>query len=187
MRMQRASILFFLSLFLITPGVPAASKPSGAVSMACSTQKKILVVRVGGTDVKTYTVAVGTKVKPTPMGRFTVRHIVWNPGWVPPDEKWAKGKKPAKPGDPKNPMKVVKIFFQEPDYYIHGTDKDDSLGGAASHGCLRMSESDVASLARLVMERGGAPKTDAWFRTVMNGDSSADVRLPRAIPLRIAP
>jgi lipoprotein-anchoring transpeptidase ErfK/SrfK len=153
--------------------------------MAASTQKKILVVRLGGTDVKTYTIAVGLKSKPTPAGRFSVRHIVWNPGWVPPNEKWAKGKKPAKPGDPKNPMKVVKIFFQEPDYYIHGTDDEDSLGGRASHGCIRMSESDVAELARYLMEHTGVKQSDAWYQKVISGGATADVKLPQSVPFVI--
>jgi lipoprotein-anchoring transpeptidase ErfK/SrfK len=160
---------------------------TGTLNLYASLSHRVLVVGVGHTPIKRYEVAIGTKDHPTPQGLFGIRHIVWNPGWHPPNAAWAKDKQPTAPGDPNNPMKVVKLFFQEPDYYIHGTDKDDSLGGAASHGCLRMSESDVASLARLVMERGGSPKTDAWFRTVMNGDSSADVRLPTGIPLRIAP
>src|ERR1041385_9507144 len=88
----------------------ANSVVSGPLSMASSTEKKILVVRIGATDVRHYDVAVGTKAHPTPMGRFTVKHIVWNPAWVPPDAKWAKGKKPAAPGDPKNPMRAVKIL-----------------------------------------------------------------------------
>jgi lipoprotein-anchoring transpeptidase ErfK/SrfK len=168
-------------------GAPRVVKAptDGPLNMYASLSQRVLVVGVGKNPIKRYPVAVGTKAHPTPQGLFSIQHIVWNPGWHPPNAAWAKDKKPAAPGDPDNPMKVVKLFIQEPDYYIHGTDKDDSLGGAASHGCLRMSESDVASLARLVMERGGAAKTDAWFKTVMNGDSSADVRLPRSIPLRI--
>ena len=170
-------------------GAPKAVKApaSGPLNLYASLSQRVIVVGVGHTPIKRYNVAIGTKAYPTPQGLFTIRHIVWNPSWHPPNSAWAKGKEAARPGDPENPMKVVKLFFQEPDYYIHGTDKDESLGGAASHGCLRMSQSDVASLARLVMERGGAPKTDAWFRAVINGDSSADVRLPRGIPLRIAP
>ncbi|MEA2572532.1 MAG: L,D-transpeptidase ErfK/SrfK [Acidobacteriota bacterium] len=179
--MRRASILSLLSILLIARGLPAAGKTSGPLSMAASTQKKILVVRIGATDVKTYTIAVGLKSKPTPTGRFTVRHIVWNPGWVPPNEKWAKGKKPANPGDPKNPMKVVKIFFQEPDYYIHGTDDEDSLGGRASHGCIRMAESDVAELARYLMEQSGAKQSDAWYDKVISGGATADVKLPQPV------
>ena len=158
---------------------------SGPLSIAVSTQKKILVVRMGGADVKTYDVAVGTKAKPTPMGRFSISHIVWNPAWHPPAEKWAKGKKPAAPNDPKNPMKVVKLFFQEPDYYIHGTDKESQLGGAASHGCIRMSQSDVYEFARLLQERGGAAKPADWYQRTINRGLTASVMLPKAIPIVI--
>jgi lipoprotein-anchoring transpeptidase ErfK/SrfK len=153
--------------------------------MAVSTQKKILVVRLNGQEVKRYDVAVGTSKHPTPLGRFGVRHIVWNPAWVPPKANWSKGKQPAAPNDPKNPMKVVKLFFQEPDYYIHGTDQEDTLGAAASHGCIRMAQADVYDLARFVMQNGGAPRSNDWYNQVINGTTPADVRLPKAIPLVI--
>ena len=169
-----------LSLFLLA-GAPAPQP----LSMAVSTQKKILVVRVNGQDVKRYDVAVGTPKHATPMGRFGVRHIVWNPAWVPPNAKWSKGKQPAAPNDPKNPMKVVKLFFQEPDYYIHGTDQEDTLGAAASHGCIRMAQQDVYDLARYIMQNGGAPHSDDWYNNVINGTKPADVRLPKAVPLVI--
>lgn len=172
-----------ISLFLMA-GAPTPA--SGPLSIAVSTQKKILVVRIGAQDVKKYDVAVGTKKYPTPMGRFGVRHIVWNPKWVPPpDAKWAKGKQPTAPDDPKNPMKVVKLFFNEPDYYIHGTDQEDTIGAAASHGCIRMAQADVYDLARFVMQNGGAPKSDAWYYNVINTMTPADVQLPKAIPLVI--
>jgi len=58
---------------------------SGPLTMAASTEKKILVVRIGGH----YDTAVGSKKHPTRGGRFVVRHIVWNPAWVPPDAGWA--------------------------------------------------------------------------------------------------
>lgn len=173
-------IALFLSVLLLS-GSPAPSQ----LSMAVSTQKKILVVRINGQDVKKYDVAVGTKLHPTPMGRFGVRHIVWNPKWVPPKANWSKGKQPTAPGDPKNPMKVVKLFFQEPDYYVHGTDQEDTLGAAASHGCIRMAQADVYDLARFLMQNGGAPHDDAWYNDVINGSKPADVQLPKAIPLVI--
>lgn len=170
-----------LGTFLSVKSAPA----TGAVTLACSTQKHILVVRVDGRDVRTYDVAVGTKKYPTPTGSFTIRHIVWNPAWHPPDAKWAKGKKAAQPGDPKNPMKVVKIFFRDPDYYIHGTDDEDSLGGAASHGCIRMATSDVEELGRFLMDRGGLPQSGDWYDQVMSGRKPADVRLTQGIPIVI--
>jgi lipoprotein-anchoring transpeptidase ErfK/SrfK len=162
-----------------------SAAPTSPLSIAVSTQKRILVVRLNGQDVKTYQVAVGTKTKPTPTGAYTIRHIVWNPAWHPPDAKWAKGKKPAGPGDPKNPMKVVKIFFREPDYYIHGTEDEDSLGTAASHGCVRMATNDVEELGRFIMDNAGAPQSDDWFAQVINGSKPADVRLPAGVPIVI--
>ena len=158
---------------------------SGPLSIASSTEKKILVVRIGGTDVRHYDVAVGTRTHPTPMGRFTVKHIVWNPAWVPPNAGWAKGKKPAQPGDPKNPMRAVKIFFQEPDYYIHGTNDPDSIGAATSHGCIRMAESDAVDLAKYLMEHAGAQHDDSWYDTVQASATPTDINLPHGVPMAI--
>jgi lipoprotein-anchoring transpeptidase ErfK/SrfK len=180
--MKRLLILVILTLFATAA---PAEVVSGPLTMAVSTKKKILVVRIGATDVKRYSVAVGSKGHPTPNGRFVVRHIVWNPAWHPPDAKWAKGKTAKPPGHPDNPMKVVKIFFQEPDYYIHGTDDEDSLGEAASHGCIRMSESDVFQLARYLQEHAGAPKPDSWYEAVTEAGRPASVVLPRGVPTAI--
>ena len=81
---------------------------------------RMLVAQRGDSTLKTYAVAVGQDEYPTPIGSFRIRMIVWNPSWrPPPGADWAKGKTAKDPGDPRNPMKVVKIFFQEPDYYIH--------------------------------------------------------------------
>jgi lipoprotein-anchoring transpeptidase ErfK/SrfK len=180
-----------LSIFPATRSAAASKQTaavSGAVTLACSTKKHILVVRIGGQDVKTYDVAVGTKKYPTPMGTFSIRHIVWNPAWQPPPgAKWAKGKQATAPGDPKNPMKIVKIFFRDPDYYIHGTDDEDSLGGAASHGCIRMATSDVEELGRFIMDHAGLVESDEWYQQVMSGTRPADVKLPVSVPIVIGP
>ncbi|MCU1245304.1 MAG: ErfK/YbiS/YcfS/YnhG family protein [Acidobacteria bacterium] len=159
------------------------SIPAGALSLAASLGKNILVVRVNGRDVKTFPISVGVKAHQTPQGHFGIRHIVWNPSWHPPKAGWAKNKQAAAPGTKANPMKVVKIFFQEPDYYIHGTDHESALGGAASHGCIRMSQSDVYSLGRLLQERGGAPRQPDWYARVVNGGQTASVMLPKGVPI----
>src|SRR5205823_7463270 len=119
-------------------------------------------------------------------GNFHIRRIVWNPAWVPPAVSWARDKKPEAPGASKNPMKVVKIFFQEPDYYIHGTDEVESLGEAASHGCLRMHPDDAYTLARFLMERGGQPRDESWFWRILHFRSETKtVYLQNPIPLTI--
>jgi lipoprotein-anchoring transpeptidase ErfK/SrfK len=174
-----------LALFLLLEPVDTPVVISGPLSVAASTEKRILVVRIGATDVRQYNIAVGTKKKPTPMGRFAIRHLVWNPAWVPPNAGWAKGKKPAAPGDPKNPMRAVKIFFQEPDYYIHGTNDEESIGEAASHGCIRMAEVDAVDLARYLMEHAGAPHDASWYDAVQASAKPTDVRLQGGIPIAI--
>jgi murein L,D-transpeptidase YcbB/YkuD len=65
-------------------------------------------------------------------------------------------------------MKVAKIFFREPDYYIHGTGQVNSLGDAASHGCLRMDPDEVAELAQFLMNNGGQPREEGWFSRVIH-------------------
>lgn len=61
--------------------------------------------------------------------------MTWNPSWTPPpDAVWAKGKTAKDPGSRSNPMKVVKIFFKEPDDSIHGASDVESLGSAVSLG-----------------------------------------------------
>jgi lipoprotein-anchoring transpeptidase ErfK/SrfK len=109
-----------------------------------------------GEVVRTYSVAVGRPSNPTPTGTFRTGRIVWNPGWVPPNSDWAKDEIPREPGDPKNPMVGVKIYFREPAYYIHGTNAPASIGSAASRGCIRMHPDEAKSLARWIQEQGGS-------------------------------
>ena len=140
---------------------------------------------VDGDVVETFTVAVGKEKNPTPEGEFKIKKVIWNPSWRPPDAKWAKGKTPKPPGHPDNPMKRVKMFFKEPDYYIHGTDEDESLGKAASHGCIRMDEEDVTRLGQLVMEYGGKPMPEPWYRRIFRSRSSKVVFLEEPVEFEI--
>jgi lipoprotein-anchoring transpeptidase ErfK/SrfK len=142
---------------------------AGGIRLAADLSARTLQVIGANGVIKTFPVAVGSPKYPTPPGSYSIRKIVWNPSWTPPpDAKWAKNKTAKDPGEPGNPMKVAKIFFKEPDYYIHGTGETNSLGSAASHGCLRMDPDDVAELARFLMENGGQAKEEGWFSRVMH-------------------
>jgi lipoprotein-anchoring transpeptidase ErfK/SrfK len=138
--------------------------------------------------VLSFPIAIGLPQHPTPTGSFLIRKIVWNPAWVPPDEKWARRDRPRAPGDPYNPMRLVKIYFRPPDYYIHGTPYVGSLGKAASHGCLRMDPVDAAEVAQYVMEHGGQPRDENWFWRVIHARSQTrTVNLRNPIPITIVP
>lgn len=80
-------------------------------------------------------------------------------------------------------MKMVKIFFQEPDYYIHGTGAVESLGEAASHGCLRMDPNDAAEVALMVMEHGGVARD--WVKGVLHLGEQRTVTVQQAAPLTV--
>ena len=136
-------------------------------------------------EIASYRVSVGSPEHPTPTGGFGIRRMVWNPRWVPPDSPWAKGARARAPGDPANPMQVVKIFFREPAYYIHGTPSENSLGEAASHGCLRMAPDDVKELGLLLMERTGDTRGRGWVDDVLAGDLSEEVLLAREVPIEV--
>lgn len=160
--------------------------PSGPFSLVVDLSERELYVMRGDEVERTYPVAIGQPRHPTPRGAFGVRRLVWNPRWVPPDAAWARNRRAREPGDPRNPMGRVKIFFRAPDYYIHGTHQEDSLGQAESHGCIRMRNADVIELARLVMEQGGAPRSPNWFQRVVNRvRSTEEVRLSSPVTLRV--
>ena len=185
------------SAILLGAAVPAmagstdteASRGAAAVSGFSLTidlsDRKLYVVEDGET-VESYSVAIGKPKHPTPRGSFAARRIVWNPRWVPPNERWARNKAARAPGDPRNPMGRVKIFFSDPDYYIHGTRDVDSLGEAESHGCVRMRNSEVIALAKRVMANGGARRDPSWFRRVLNRvTSTQEVRLSEPVAVRV--
>jgi len=134
-----------------------------------------------------YPISPGTAKYPTPTGQYSIRKLVWNPRWTPPPgAAWARKETAKAPGEPGNPMKVVKIFFQEPDYYIHGTGWTSRLGEPASHGCIRMDPEHVAEVAKYVMEHGGQPREESWFWRILHFRSEEKpIYLRNPIPLTV--
>jgi lipoprotein-anchoring transpeptidase ErfK/SrfK len=168
-------------------GLGALRTPAtdGTLSLEASVGARTLTVLRDGEVVKRYDIAVGKDNHPTPRGQFQIQKIVWNPAWVPPDEKWARGKSPKAPGHPANPMKLVKIFWKEPDYYIHGTGDIESLGSAASHGCLRMDPDEAGELALMVMENAGQFRDWDWVKGILHIGEQRTVRLATPTPITV--
>jgi lipoprotein-anchoring transpeptidase ErfK/SrfK len=173
--------LIFLTLTCLLWSLPAF----GELRLEISLSDRELVAVADGEILERFPVAVGDEDYPTPEGNFTIRKVIWNPAWVPPDSKWARGKSPKGPGDPDNPMKRVKMFFKEPDYYIHGTGDEGSLGKAESHGCIRMATDDVTRLAQLVMEHGGKPMPQPWYKRIFRRKITQVVYLEAPISVEI--
>ena len=132
-----------------------SSATDAPIKLEVSLSARELRVIEHGSNVVTYGVAVGRPKHRTPTGTFRTGDIVWNPAWVPPPTDWAANKTYQPPGAASNPMQAVKIYFQAPYYFIHGTNNPESIGEAASHGCIRMVPDDASALARRIERAGG--------------------------------
>jgi lipoprotein-anchoring transpeptidase ErfK/SrfK len=95
---------------------------------------------------KTYTVAVGQEGLETPAGLYHIQEKQENPSWHVPNSAWA-GSLAGQviPPGPADPIKARWMGIFE-GAGIHGTEEVESLGSAASHGCVRMSIPDVIEL-----------------------------------------
>jgi len=81
----------------------------------------------------------------------------------------------------------VKIFFKDPDYYIHGTPAVESMGRARSPGCVRMTPDEATDLTKLVMEHGGKPMPEPWYRRLFRRKTTSVVILANPVAMRVAP
>lgn len=167
-----------------SPADTVPAPPDSMLSMVLNIPAFRLDVRNGDALVRSYTVAVGARRYRTPTGRYAVSSVELNPWWHPPDSPWARREKVTPPG-PDNPMGPAKLNFHEL-YFLHGTPWEQSLGSAASHGCVRMARSDVLELARIVLA-ATRPDVPAAEVDAARADHRRTRRytLPRRVPLAV--
>ena len=103
-----------------------------------SLQDRRLALLEHGSVAKVYTVAVGRDSSPSPAGTFTIENRVTNPTY------YHDGR--IIPPGPENPVGVRWMGLSKKGYGIHGTNEPKSIGQAASHGCIRMSQPDLEDL-----------------------------------------
>jgi lipoprotein-anchoring transpeptidase ErfK/SrfK len=97
-----------------------------------------LAVMDGETVVATFPVAVGAAQSPSPVGEFRIVSRVSNPTYYHPGTVIPSGKS--------NPMGTRWLGLNLKGYGIHGTNAPQSVGKAASHGCVRLRNRDVEQL-----------------------------------------
>jgi lipoprotein-anchoring transpeptidase ErfK/SrfK len=101
-----------------------------------------LAVIDSGRVVKIFLTAVGAPKSPSPSGEFQVVNSIPDPTW------YTKGKIVG-PG-PANPLGPHWLGLSLKGYGIHGTSAPGSIGHNASHGCIRLRNSDIRELAKMV-------------------------------------
>ncbi|WP_078060534.1 L,D-transpeptidase family protein [Desulfotomaculum copahuensis] len=115
----------------ITPQQETVDDVRGETSIIIDTTRCVLTVLNNGEPYRQYPVAVGKPETPTPLGNYRVQRkaMHWGTGfgsrWLGLNVPWGL-------------------------YGIHGTNKPWAIGGYASHGCIRMHNSDVEQLYPLI-------------------------------------
>lgn len=140
-------------------GFPEVPSIQGNKRIAIDVDEKTLVLRENNKIVRTYPVAVGRLETPTPLGNWVIIEKQENPGG-PFGVRW------------------MRLSVPWGGYGIHGTDNPNSIGTAASHGCVRMQNQDVIDLYSRV--EIGTPVqiigAAALGRLLQVGSSGPDVR-----------
>jgi lipoprotein-anchoring transpeptidase ErfK/SrfK len=112
--------------------------------------------------IKIFPTAVGAPKTPSPVGTYRIVNSVRNPTW------YYKGKIVG-PGK-SNPLGTRWMGLSIKGYGIHGTNNPASIGKKASHGCVRMRNSDAEELFGMVgvgdqveLYDGRTPELDRIF------------------------
>jgi lipoprotein-anchoring transpeptidase ErfK/SrfK len=107
-----------------------------------SLEDRKLALVEDGKVIRIYPVAVGKASTPSPVGTFTIERRVADPVYQHNGRTIAPG--------PHNPVGTRWMGLNKAGYGIHGTNEPNSIGKAASHGCIRMAKPDLEELYALV-------------------------------------
>ena len=117
-----------------------SSRPARRVVVSLPDRK--LAVLENDRVIRTFEIAVGAPQSPTPTGSFKIVNHIPNPTWS------YKGKVVG-PG-PGNPVGTRWMGLSAAGYGIHGKNVPSSIGKNASHGCIRLRNSDIEQLFELL-------------------------------------
>jgi lipoprotein-anchoring transpeptidase ErfK/SrfK len=99
-----------------------------------------------------YPASVGSDEKPTPSGTLKVVSIQPNPTYRYDPKYKFKGVESKEPftinAGPNNPVGAMWIGLSQASFGIHGTNEPSRVSKSESHGCVRLTNWDVARLAQ---------------------------------------
>ncbi|MBB4155236.1 lipoprotein-anchoring transpeptidase ErfK/SrfK [Sphingomonas jinjuensis] len=110
-----------------------------------------------------FSATMGSEHDPLPLGTWKINGADYNPKFhYNPALFWDADKSDDKamlPPGPNGPVGVVWLDLSKEHYGIHGTPNPELIGRSESHGCIRLTNWDVARLAMMVK-----PGTKAVFQ-----------------------
>lgn len=109
--------------------------------------REFKVILYNGAKVeKAYSCAIGMPGHRTPVGTFKVIAKSAHPSWRNPGSAWAKGMPQYIAPGYYNPLGLRALYINSSGIRIHGTSKTSSMGHAASHGCIRLTNHNVVDI-----------------------------------------
>src|SRR5712691_12411302 len=130
---MRSFLIAVAGLALFASNVAQAS-----VAITVDKNNQMMIVAVDGVERYHWPVSTGIPSHETPTGSFRTFRME--------EDHYSKEFDDA-------PM-PHSIFFTKIGHAIHGTDSVNRLGSPASHGCVRLSRANAATLYALVQEQG---------------------------------
>ena len=160
--MRKALLLMVLCVVLLS--LPAAiGEKNAPYEIHIDVESKTLTLFQGDKLVKQYTIATGAWDTPTPLGVFTINSRFSG-------EMCGFG------------TCFLGLNVPWGNYGIHGTNKPESIGSNASHGCIRMRVKDAEELyatvsngTRVVIQCGSFGELGTSLRPLKEGDRSSMV------------
>jgi len=119
-------------------------------TVTVSKSANVLTLNDNGKFFKRYRVGTGQFNK-TPVGEFKITSRIANPEWHRPDGKMIAY------GDPENILGTHWLGLDAQGYGLHGTWDTNSIGKAATAGCIRLLNDDIAELYTILP--AGTPVT----------------------------
>jgi lipoprotein-anchoring transpeptidase ErfK/SrfK len=116
------------------------SRPARRIVISLADRK--LAVVEAGRVVEVFATAVGAPESPSPTGSYEIVNRLAEPTW------YGHGK--VVPPGKSNPIGTRWMGLSVKGYGIHGTNAPSSIGHNASHGCIRLRNSDVEKLFEMV-------------------------------------
>ncbi|MGE5110109.1 MAG: L,D-transpeptidase [Acidobacteriaceae bacterium] len=138
---QTKAITFLGTLVLLIASRMEAQTDVRRQIVVSIPDRKLALVENGSVKA-IYPVAVGKDSTPSPAGTFKVVNRIENPTYYHPGVVVGPGTA--------NPLGNRWIGLNQRGYGIHGTNLPNSIGKAASHGCIRMAKTDLEDLFKQV-------------------------------------
>jgi lipoprotein-anchoring transpeptidase ErfK/SrfK len=141
-----ALALAILNVVLAIPTYAQSTQPSAddlakRVALVSIPDRKLAVIE-DGEVLATFPIAVGAAASPSPTGEFQIVNRVSHPTYYHAGKVIPTGKE--------NPLGTRWIGLSQKGYGIHGTNAPNSVGHAASHGCIRLRNRDMERLFTLL-------------------------------------